>query len=89
MNEKQMRAEFEAWYVPEHDRYREQCLQRNKNGDYLLKGVFDAWETWQACQAVNNERIEWLKARILLYEKHTSEVGEKLTTICKHLGLIE
>ena len=37
--EEQIRSEFESWYVPEDDRYREQCLQRNKDGNYIVKGV--------------------------------------------------
>lgn len=57
--EEQMQAEFEAWYVPEDDPYREQCLQRNKEGNYLLKGVDDAWEVWQACQRVNDGFIAY------------------------------
>jgi hypothetical protein len=59
--EEQIRSEFESWYVPEDDRYREQCLQRNKDGNYIVKGVYDAWGTWQACQRQNDAEIARLR----------------------------
>ena len=57
MNDTQ--KEFESWYLDKHGI---NIADKFEDGNYSWQSLRDGFEAWQACQNLNNERIDKLKA---------------------------
>ena len=57
------RKEFEEWIGGSG------TLNTDKDGNYLYGPAYSAWNTWQACQSLNDKRIQQLLAVIAVKDK--------------------
>lgn len=91
MTSKDMRAEFEKWYYPEDDRYREPVFQK-KEGEYIVKGTYDAWEAWKAAtEAAQNTKLTRSSGCVFceLDIRVTEEMVERATIAAMEYDKIE
>lgn len=58
------RTDFETWALSDEGSYHKSELRKSAEGEYALPATRIASESWQACQSLNDNRIQQLLAVI-------------------------